>query len=513
MNNKDRRDLNAGLREDLATFIRQTFHTVAPGDIYHHNWHIDAIAWRLQQCAAGEIKRLVITVPPRNLKSICASVAFPAWVLGRNPSQRIITASYSAELAGKLARDCRMVMESRWYQEAFATRLSSEKNTEMHFATTRQGYRYAVSVGGSLTGFGGNILIVDDPLKPQDALSDTKRGAVNEWYNNTLYSRLDDKRDGVIILIMQRLHAEDLVGYLLERGSWVHLNLPALAEQEERILIGKDRYHTRAVGDVLHDRRESKAVLEDTRKRLGSFNFSAQYQQNPLPPDGGLLKWSWFRIEDTLPEREPGDSIVQSWDTASKPGENNDYSVCLTFLVKGNIYYLVDVLREKLNYPELKKTVVIHALKHKADTILIEDKNSGTPLIQELQRGGERGLAMPIGVQPEGDKLIRMCAQSAQIEAGHVRLPRNAAWLEDFKAEVLQFPRGLHDDQVDSLSQFLGWIQKRNGGSFSYCFVDPHSSDSEWRPKPLAAPPVIKPKVLVQQKRRDGSVIFVPWEF
>jgi hypothetical protein len=118
MNNKDRRDLNAGLREDLATFIRQTFHTVAPGDIYHHNWHIDAIAWHLQQCAIGEIKRLVITVPPRNLKSICASVAFPAWVLGRNPSQRIITASYSAELAGKLARDCRMVMESRWYQEA-----------------------------------------------------------------------------------------------------------------------------------------------------------------------------------------------------------------------------------------------------------------------------------------------------------------------------------------------------------------------------------------------------------
>jgi len=171
----DRQFLNAGLREDLSTFIQQTFHTITPAQSYHHNWHIEAIAWHLAQCAAGEIKRLIITLPPRSLKSICASVAFPAWILGRNPAEPIVCASYSGELAAKHARDCRAVMETSWYKSAFAhTRISGEKNAEMDFTTTRRGYRYSTSVGGTLTGRGGNFIIIDDPLKPDDTMSDVK---------------------------------------------------------------------------------------------------------------------------------------------------------------------------------------------------------------------------------------------------------------------------------------------------------------------------------------------------
>ncbi|MDO8432186.1 MAG: hypothetical protein Q7S58_07215, partial [Candidatus Binatus sp.] len=210
------------LRNDLSTFIHRTFLTVAPAQPYLRNWHIDAMAYHLEQCASGAIKRLIITLPPRYGKSICASVAFPAFVLGRDPSKRIICASYSENLAGKHAGDCRAVMESDWYRGVFpGTRISRDKNTELNYVTTRHGFRFSTSVGGTLTGRGGNLIIIDDPINPEGAMSETKRASVNNCFDSTLYSRLDSKRDDVIILIMQRLHLDDLAGYVMAREPWV----------------------------------------------------------------------------------------------------------------------------------------------------------------------------------------------------------------------------------------------------------------------------------------------------
>ena len=463
----ERQLLELGLRHDLTTFIHRTFQTLAPAQRYHHNWHIEAMAWHLQQCAKGEIKRLLITLPPRHLKSICASVAFPAWLLGQDPSRRIVCASYSADLASKHAQDCRAVMESDWYRRVFPhTRLGREKNTEMNFVTTRHGYRYSTSVGGTLTGRGGNLIIIDDPIKPEDAMSEAKRSAVNDWFDRTLYSRLDDKRDDVIVSIMQRLHVEDLAGYVLAKEPWVELNLPAVAEVEDQIPIGPDQVYTRREGELLHEAREPREVLDRLKSALGSFNFSAQYQQCPVPPEGEIIKWEWFRFYDGL-SRDYGDSVVQSWDTASKAEELSDYSVCTTWLIKGNDFYLVNVLRQKLNYPDLKRRVIEHALTVKPDAIIIEDKGSGTSLIQDLCRTNLGGLPYPIPFRPDKDKVTRMHAQSAKIEAGHVLLPRQAAWLEDFRTELLQFPRGRYDDQVDSVSQFLNWIERDMRGMWS----------------------------------------------
>ena len=217
MSNFEREFLNLSLRQDLTAFIQHSFQTVAPGHVYQHNWHIDAIAWHLEQCLDGRIKRLIITLPPRHLKSHCASVAFPAWVLGRNPGKRIICASYSNDLAVTLARDCHAVMTSAWYRKVFPkTRLDPSKNAAIDFSTTARGFRLATSVGGSLTGRGGNIILVDDPLKAADAMSDAERDRVNEWFRNTLYSRLDNKAEDCIVIIMQRLHVDDLVGHLLK---------------------------------------------------------------------------------------------------------------------------------------------------------------------------------------------------------------------------------------------------------------------------------------------------------
>ncbi len=452
--------LNVLLRNDLRSFIHWSFQAVVSGGTFRPNWHIQAIAWHLTKCLDGRIRRLIITLPPRSLKSICASVAFPAWVLGRDPTRKIICASYSQELAAKHARDCRALMQSERYRKVFSkTRIDPEKNSELEFMTTARGFRLTTSVGGTLTGRGGNFILIDDPLKPSDAVSRPLREAVNQWYSNTLYSRLDDKSQDVIVIIMQRLHLDDLVGHVLEGEDWTHLNLPAIAVAPEKIFFGEEDFHERQPGDLLHPERESKESLDRIRTTMGTYGFSAQYQQNPIPPEGNLIKWGWFNFFSTPPDRESNDQIVQSWDTASKADELNDYSVCTTWLLRGKDCYLLDVTRRHADYPALKKLTLRLVETYRADAVLIEDRSSGTQLIQDLNHEGE---VRPIAIQPEGDKVTRMSTQSAKIEAGHVFLPEQAPWLEEFQSEVLQFPHGRYDDQIDSLSQFLKWVSQHD---------------------------------------------------
>ena len=205
------------LKSDFCAFVEKTFGTVCPDQQFWPNWHLEAIAHALERVVGGETKRLIILMPPRNLKSICASVALPAFLLGRDPTRQIICVSYSADLAAKHARDCRAVMMAPWYQSAFpSTRIDPAKSAETEFMTTRRGFRLATSTGGTLTGRGGDTIIIDDPMKPADAQSEARRLECQQWYSNTLLSRLDDKVNGVIILVMQRLHVDDLAGYLMQ---------------------------------------------------------------------------------------------------------------------------------------------------------------------------------------------------------------------------------------------------------------------------------------------------------
>ncbi len=459
MNGDDRDLLEAVLRNDLTAFTQRCFQTVVPGQQFLPNWHIDAITHQLERVRRGEIRRLIITLPPRNLKSICASVAFPAFLLGHDPALRIVCASYSQDLTTKHARDCRTVMESTWYRQLFRrTRIDPRKNTETEFETTARGYRLGTSVGGTLTGRGGNLIIIDDPLKPAEAMSEVKRAGVAEWYDTTLSSRLDSKAEDAIVLIMQRLHVDDLVGHVLEKGpSWTHLNLPAIAEASHEVELGGGRTYQREVGEVLHPEREPIAVLEELKASMGSQGFSAQYQQTPVLPGGALIKRVWFRSYARRPEPGPRDRIMQSWDTASQANKTNDYSVCTTWLIQGSDYYLLDVLRKRLEFPELRRRILAHATTYKPKAVLIEDASSGAALIQDLKH---EGTIRPIAIRPDGDKIVRLEVQSAVIEAGHVLLPRSAPWLDDFLLEVLAFPHGRFDDQVDSLSQFLTWAAK-----------------------------------------------------
>src|SRR6516165_2812976 len=221
------------LRRDFACFARRAFSELNPQTPFLLGWHFEIITAKLAGVFEGRIRRLIINLPPRHLKSHLASVAFPAWCLGRNPSAQILCVSYAQELADKLSRDCRRIVLSDWYRKIFPTRLSAQRQAVPEFETTAQGCRIATSVGGVLTGRGADIIIIDDPLKLEEALSEAHRESANEWFDHTLYSRLNDKQQGAIILIMHRLHEDDLVGHVQAQEDWEVVCFPAIAEADE----------------------------------------------------------------------------------------------------------------------------------------------------------------------------------------------------------------------------------------------------------------------------------------
>ena len=449
-------ELDAILRSDLSRFVQKVFATVSPNDAFKPNWHIEAIAHELTRCHTGGNRRLLITQPPRSLKSICASVAFPAWALGHDPTLRFLCVSYSESLASEFTRQFRMVTESEWYRRLFpGMRLKRETTAET--ITTKGGSRVALSVGGSITGRGADFIIIDDPLKAEDGASESARTRVINWYDGTLSTRLNDKERGVIILVMQRLHQEDLAGLVIERGGWHQLNLPAIATDDQAVPIGPLELHHRQAGSILHPERESAETLEEIKTGIGSLQFSAQYQQSPVPPEGNLVKREWLKYYDTAPSRGPGVRIVQSWDIATTTDERNDWSVCTTWAIKQKKFYLLDVWRARVEFPALRRKIIDQALSYQVQTVLIEKAGPGLQLVQELRNDQTPGFPRPIGIVPEGDKWMRMEAQTPRFEAGHVLLPNEAPWFATFLDELLAFPRGRHDDQVDSVSQFLKW--------------------------------------------------------
>jgi predicted phage terminase large subunit-like protein len=449
-----RRYLDMMLAQDFSAFVMKVFETVSPGDVFLPNWHVDAA----ELVIAGKIHRLITTVPPRHLKSIIFSVALPAFLLGQDPTKRIICVSYSNELAIKHAIDFRAVMTSAWYRRVFPkTLVGREKDTQYETMTTARGYRYATSLGGTLTGRGADLIVLDDPQKPEEALSEAMRNSAGQWFDTTLLSRLDSKSEGAVVIVMQRLHEDDLAGRLLAKGGWEHLKIAAIAEHDEKIAVGPGRVHERLASTVIDPRRESLEDLQRLRQSMGELFFSAQYQQEPIPLAGNLIKADWFEHYDIAPTQTYDDLLVISVDTAMKGSPSADFSVATIWLARGESCYLLDLWRERVDYPDLRRAVSRLREKYSAAVLLVEDKGSGTSLIQDLRADN----VSVIGIDPEGDKQTRVAKISAQFEAGSVFFPKNAPWLNSLKAELLGFPNVKHDDQVDSVSQALSWIKLR----------------------------------------------------
>lgn len=454
--------MDALLRNNLSAFTMKVFDTIQPNETLKWGWHNELICEYLTACYNREITRLIINVPPRSLKSITTSVAFPAWILGKNPSESILTASYAHSLSTKHSRETRLVMQSEWYRDIFPhTILSDENNTQTQFETTKRGARLTTSVGGSLTGLGANCLICDDAHNVVDSNSELKRQTAVDWFDQSFTTRQNSPSDGVIIVIMQRVHEGDLTGHLLAKGGWEHLCIPMEMEKDTTYsfpISGKKK--ELKIGDLLNAERWGVKEIESLKIALGSLAYAGQYQQRPAPADGNIYKKGWFKEYEIAPKEG---RIYQSWDTAYKKEQINDPSVCTTWIEVCNEYYLLDVLEVRQEYPELKKTIIAKANEYKPSAILIEDKASGQSLIQELKRNTN----LPITpIVPESDKITRASHSTSVVESGRMHIPKDAAWKQKYLAQLLTFPNATHDDMVDSTSQFLNHIKyNSNGGS------------------------------------------------
>jgi predicted phage terminase large subunit-like protein len=442
--------LQALLAHDLTAFTEFTFGVVRPGILFKPNWHLEAVAFKLSQVAEGKVRRLIITLPPRTLKSLCASVALPAWFLGHYPWERVVVVSYSDLRARNHANDFRRLVNDPLYRATFPT-MRLDRETDREIATTKRGKRIATSIDGTLTGLGGNLIIIDDPLKLGDAMSEAVRMRVIDWYRSTLLSRGDDKTTTRIVVVMQRVHQNDLVGYLQEQGSFDVLNMPAIAQRLQAYDLGGGRTYTRQNGELLHPQHEPVHVLVELKREMGPIAFSAQYQQTPIPPGGTIIKRKWLMIYENIASQQ-GDRIVMSWDIALSETESDDYSACVVLLVRKEVVYILEVVRGRFPFETLKKKVMELKQRYNPSTLLIETSPISLGLIQSLR---ERSINVT-AYKPGTDKRARLIAQTDLFAGGSIRLPRRAGWLEEFVAELLAFP-GRHDDQVDALTQGLAW--------------------------------------------------------
>lgn len=434
--------IDEGCRYSFLPFAMIAFEVLHPAgsEPFRMNWHIDAMCHQLEKVTRGEVLRQIIEVPPRHLKSICASVALTAWLLGQNPTAKILVASYGADLAEKHSRDTRTLMNSPFYQRLFPnTRISVDRALEI--STTAGGMRKSVSLGGAVTGFGADIIIIDDLMKAADANSEAELQRVHDFYDNSLVSRLNSQETGRIIVIQQRLAEYDLVGYLKEKDNFHILSLPAIAQCAEDIPLSRGLNYHREIGDLLFPESQSQRVLDRLKREIGNAAFSAQYLQNPTPQGGNRIRWEWFGSYDFDPERSMFQKVVQSWDTGYNEEPTSSFSVCTTWGLMDEKWHLIDLFRGRYTYPDLKRHAFAQKRRWTPDFILIEKAASGHTLSQDF-RILKDPLVTICPIIPKIDKALRLEAATAELEEGRFLLPRNATWREEFRLECIGVSSG-----------------------------------------------------------------------
>ena len=467
--------LDSVYRADLGLFSREALPIIVPA--YEPTWVADALLFEAMQFAHDGPKRVIINAPPRSLKTKICSSLMPAFILGINPKAQVICVSHSQPTARLFAEDTLRVMRSPFYRRLFPRTIIDRSAVE-DFTTTAGGGRLATSVFGGVTGRGADYIIVDDPIRADDVNSETVRPRVNEWFDNTLRSRFNNPRTGAFMLVMQRMHENDLTGHVLNDPThWNQLVIPAETDIERKFSLASGKVYTMRPGELMNPTRLGRAQLDEFKATSGSRTYNAQYLQDPTPAEGLMFKRDWLRFEAV--DRQPGDRVIQAWDCANKVGETNDYSVCITALVRRRTILILDVYRARLEFPDLKKAVISQARTYRPHRLLIEDAASGTQLIQMLRAENPRGVRSPIPVTPISNKIDRAVVAEARVEAGDLILPIHAAWADEFLKELLSFPLGRHDDQVDALAHLMRHTQNDYIGPV---LPGQNANDQTWRP-------------------------------
>lgn len=467
------------MEEHLTEYVRMAWRIVEPSTVYKHNWHIDAICEHLEAVLAGQIRNLLINMPPRFMKSLCVSVFWPTWTWIKWPELRWLFSAYAESLSVRDSLKCRRIIQSPWYQRNWGDiyQLTGDQNVKSRFENTRTGYRLSTSVESANTGEGGNLVICDDPHNVKEALSAAKREAALVWWDEVMSTRLNDPKTGAKVIIMQRVHEQDLSGHVLEQGGYEHLCLPMEYEPDKKVVTCIGWEDPRSQPDeLLWPERMGSAEVADAKKRLGSYGYAGQMQQRPAPAEGGMFKRYWWRYWQypgqnlppvivrmadgalfecpvmTLPDKF--DETLQSWDMAFKKTTDTDFVVGQVWGRKVADKFLLDQDRDRMNFPAT--IAAVRALSAKWPDVmakLVEDKANGPAVIDTLTHD----IPGMIPVEPMGSKEARAAAVSPQVEAGNVYLPHpvNKVWVDDFVNEHAAFPNGANDDQVDGMSQAL----------------------------------------------------------
>lgn len=458
----------------LKQFVTGAWQILEPATDLQWNWHLDVICEyltliqeeRFRGVFPDHTEGIIFNVPPRTMKSLLISVFFPAWVWTTKPERRFMFVSYSEKLSTQHSIYRRAVMESDWYQEKWGNvfRFSKDQNLKHHYENSHRGAMFATGMQSTATGLGGDILIFDDPLNPEQALSDAEREAVNLRFDSTFRSRINDPKTGIKIIVMQRLHELDLTGHVLSKeiARWKHVSLPAIAEKPERVPYPmRNEVEERSSGHLLWPERLPQPFLDSQKIGMGSWAFAGQYQQNPAPHDGGIVKRAWVRFYRELPAAF--DYLVQSWDCTFTGSDHSDYVAGQVWGRSGANYYMLPYrIYERLDFAPTRAAIKsCHTLFPKANAILIEDKANGPAVIDELRKE----LAGVVPVSPQGGKLSRAQAMAPLWEAGSVQLPDpqvfSLPWMETYIHNICTFPRAAHDDDVDATSQALTYMRSR----------------------------------------------------
>jgi predicted phage terminase large subunit-like protein len=437
-------------RIPLKEFVRQSWPIIEPSRELQETWLVDLVIEYLTAVDMGQIKRLLINMQPRSLKSILVSVIWPDWSWTQKPWLRWIFASYSASLSTKHSLDRRRILESAWYLKHWGDvcRLEDDQNQKTEFQNTQRGLMASTSVGGSITGKGGSRIVIDDLINPQDAESKPLRETALDFYQRTLVTRLDDKETGSIVAVEQRTHNQDLSAHLLKEMGWMHLKVPATAPSRSVIVMPiSGRKILRQEGDVVNPLRESPKVLASLKIAMGSRAFNAQFQQAPESEEGGYFQSVWWKFYK--PAALP--VVIRScraWDTAVKTGQENDNTCgCLIHQCENGYYVSEHFFKGRIQYPELKKRIQSEAAARPADYEVIEDASAGASVIQDLQSSSALPIIAFLSVK---DKVTRASVVSPLVEAGKVFLPEDAPWVADFIDTMADFPGVEHDDEVDA---------------------------------------------------------------